>query len=79
MSKRFGAVAALHDVSLSGHAGSVHAITGENGAGKSTLMKLLAGVHQPDAGELFIDGQLRHLHSPAAARARRHLHGVPGT
>ena len=46
----------------------MHAITGENGAGKSTLMKLLAGVHQPDAGELFIDGKLRHLHSPAAAR-----------
>jgi len=68
MCKAFGAVAALHDVSLTGQAGSVHAITGENGAGKSTLMKLLAGVHQPDAGELFIDGQLRQLHSPAAAR-----------
>ena len=68
MSKAFGAVAALHDVSLTGHAGSVHAITGENGAGKSTLMKLLAGVYQPDAGELFIDGKLRQLHSPAAAR-----------
>ena len=68
MCKAFGAVAALDSVSLTGHAGSIHAITGENGAGKSTLMKLLAGVHQPDAGELRIDGQVRYLHSPAAAR-----------
>ena len=68
MCKAFGAVVALHDVSLTGHAGSIHAITGENGAGKSTLMKLLAGVYSPDAGELLIDGQVRHLQSPAAAR-----------
>ena len=51
ISKRFGHTAALQDVSLSGRAGTIHAITGENGAGKSTLMKLLAGVHPPDAGE----------------------------
>ena len=68
MSKAFGAVAALQDVSLTGHAGSIHAITGENGAGKSTLMKLLAGVYQPDAGALLIDGRLRTLPNPAAAR-----------
>jgi len=67
--KTFGHTRALHEVSLQGHAGSVHAITGENGAGKSTLMKLLAGVHQPDAGELLIQGHAVHLHSPAAARA----------
>ena len=68
MCKAFGPVKALHDVSLSGRAGSVHAITGENGAGKSTLMKLLAGVHQPDAGELHVRGQVAHMYSPAAAR-----------
>ena len=68
MCKAFGAVVALRDVSLTGRAGSVHAITGENGAGKSTLMKLLAGVYQPDAGELIIDGKVHHLHSPAEAR-----------
>ena len=68
MCKAFGPVVALRDVSLVGQAGSVHAITGENGAGKSTLMKLLAGVHAPDAGELRIDGRVVHLHSPAAAR-----------
>ena len=67
--KTFGHTRALHQVSLAGQAGSVHAITGENGAGKSTLMKLLAGVHQPDTGELLIRGRAVHLHSPAAARA----------
>jgi ribose transport system ATP-binding protein len=66
--KQFGPTRALHQVSLQGHAGSVHAITGENGAGKSTLMKLLAGVYLPDAGELRIRGQHVRLHSPAAAR-----------
>ena len=59
VSKRFGSTAALQDVSLRGRAGSIHAITGENGAGKSTLMKLLAGVHQPDAGEIRMAGQRR--------------------
>ena len=68
MCKAFGPVKALHHVSLSGRAGSVHAITGENGAGKSTLMKLLAGVYQPDAGELRVRGRVAHLTSPAAAR-----------
>ena len=68
ISKRFGHTAALHDVSLSGNAGTIHAITGENGAGKSTLMKLLAGVHQPDAGQIRIAGQVVRLRSPAAAR-----------
>ena len=67
--KTFGHTVALHQVSLVGRAGSVHAITGENGAGKSTLMKLLAGVHAPDAGELLMHGQPVQLHSPAAARA----------
>ena len=67
--KSFGHTRALHQVNLVGRAGTVHAITGENGAGKSTLMKLLAGVHSPDAGELLIEGQPLRLHSPAAARA----------
>ncbi|NRR33557.1 sugar ABC transporter ATP-binding protein [Oxalobacteraceae bacterium] len=68
VSKQFGSTAALSDVSLSGRAGSIHALTGENGAGKSTLMKLLAGVYQPDAGELWMDGRQLRLGSPAAAR-----------
>jgi ribose transport system ATP-binding protein len=68
ISKAFGSTAALSNVSVVGRAGSIHAITGENGAGKSTLMKLLAGVHQPDEGELLVNGQALSLNSPSAAR-----------
>src|SRR4029077_18415240 len=54
--KQFGAVRALDGVDLELRAGEVHGIVGENGAGKSTLMKILAGVEQPSAGELVLDG-----------------------
>src|SRR5580692_6313165 len=57
ISKRFPGVIALDNVSLQIGRGEVVAICGENGAGKSTLMKILGGVYQPDAGEIFIDGQ----------------------
>jgi len=67
VTKRFGANVALSDVSLTGLSGSVHAVTGENGAGKSTLMNLLAGVHQPSAGSIFLDGQPVVLDGPRAA------------
>ena len=50
ISKRFAATAALTDVSMDLQAGEIQALVGENGAGKSTLVKILAGVHQPDAG-----------------------------
>ena len=57
ISKRFPGVVALDDVSLAVARGEVVALVGENGAGKSTLMKILGGVHQPDAGEIRLDGR----------------------
>ncbi len=67
--KSFGAVHALLDGSIELYAGEAHALVGENGAGKSTLVKILAGVYQPDAGELLVDGHEVTLHSPAMALA----------
>jgi len=64
ITKRFGGVTALEDVSFSISRGEVHAIVGENGAGKSTLMKLLAGVQEQDEGNILINGELVHLSSP---------------
>src|SRR5689334_8901394 len=66
--KSFGQVRALVDGDLILLPGQVHALLGENGAGKSTLVKILAGAHAPDAGELQIDGAPRRFASPADAR-----------
>ncbi|MFE0130275.1 sugar ABC transporter ATP-binding protein [Streptomyces sp. NPDC059037] len=68
LSKSFGAVRALHDVSLELYAGEAHALAGENGAGKSTLIKTLAGVHRPDAGGLSLDGRPVVFHGSGDAR-----------
>jgi len=56
ITKRFSGVTALNGVSVGFFRGEVHAVIGENGAGKSTLMKILAGVHAPDSGEICLDG-----------------------
>ena len=69
ITKSFAGNTVLADVSLTARAGEVHAMVGENGAGKSTLMKILAGVHQPDAGEILIDGEPLAFARPADALA----------
>src|SRR5579864_3307647 len=56
ISKRFGGVQALAGIDLDIVRGSIHALVGENGAGKSTLGKIIAGVHRPDGGEMWING-----------------------
>ena len=66
--KSFGGVEVLHGVDLDAPAGSVLALLGENGAGKSTLVKILAGDHQPDAGEILVDGTSYPFLDPITAR-----------
>jgi D-xylose transport system ATP-binding protein len=68
ISKRFGAVQALTAVDLDVYPGEVVAIVGDNGAGKSTLVKILAGVHGADAGDISFEGKPVSIPSPAAAR-----------
>ncbi len=70
VTKRFGPVEVLSDVDLSLRPGRVHSLAGENGAGKSTIVKILAGIHRPDAGRILLDGDAIELHG--AADARRH-------
>lgn len=57
VSKSFSGVEVLHDVSFSLRPGEVHAILGENGAGKSTMIKVITGFHQPNSGEIILDGE----------------------
>jgi rhamnose transport system ATP-binding protein len=66
--KAFGAVQALLDGAIELYAGEAHGLVGENGAGKSTLVKILAGVHQPDAGRVLVSGRETVLRNPSAAR-----------
>lgn len=70
VSKYFGSVIALREVSAHLDPGEVLCVLGDNGAGKSTLIKILSGVHQPDLGRLLVDGEETGFHSPREARAR---------
>ena len=83
-SKRFGALQALDDVSMTVEAGSFHALLGENGAGKSTLVKALIGFYSADSGSVMVDGREQAIHSPRDAAALglgmifQHFTVVPG-
>jgi ABC-type sugar transport system ATPase subunit len=68
VSKRFGGVHALENVSVGLFPGEVLALAGDNGAGKSTLIKVISGVHHPDEGKLWYDGAEVSFENPQKAR-----------
>ena len=70
ITKYFGTVIAIKDISMSVRAGEVMCVLGDNGAGKSTLIKTLSGVHQPSEGRYLIEGQQVRLTSPRDALSR---------
>jgi len=72
ISKNFAGVHALRTVDFDLYLGEVHALLGENGAGKSTLIKIITGVHQPDGGKIYLNGQEVHFADPRAPRQ----HGI---
>jgi simple sugar transport system ATP-binding protein len=72
ISKSFGGLQALDDVSFTLDRGEVVGLLGDNGAGKSTLVKCICGTHRPDSGEILIDGEPVNFHRPEQARA----HGI---
>jgi simple sugar transport system ATP-binding protein len=69
LSRRFGSVVALEDVSIEVEAGAVTCVLGDNGAGKSTMIRILSGVHPPTSGRLLMHGKEVRLESPRHARA----------
>src|SRR6059058_219278 len=70
LSKYYGNIMALKDISAHVDAGEVTCLLGDNGAGKSSFIKILSGVHQPDEGRLLVDGEEMHFTSPRDARAK---------
>jgi simple sugar transport system ATP-binding protein len=69
VSKYFGSVIALNDISMQVHAGQVTCVLGDNGAGKSSLIKILSGVHPHDSGEFLVEGRAVSFSGPRDARA----------
>lgn len=70
LSKHYGGVAAVENVSITFSGGTVVALAGDNGAGKSTLVKMICGAVMPSSGDIRIDGKIVHLKSAADARAQ---------
>jgi ABC-type sugar transport system ATPase subunit len=83
VSKQFGGQWALREADFALRTGSIHALVGENGAGKSTLIRLFAGIHEPDAGEIRVRGEEQRIRSPRESRdlnigfLHQQLHLVP--
>ena len=78
ISKHFGAIHALDDVSLQLEAGQTIGLMGDNGAGKSTLVKIIAGNFPPTHGKLLMDGRRSGLSSAGRCAAARHRDRLPG-
>lgn len=70
LSKRFGGLVAVNQVSLEVYPGEVIGLVGDNGAGKSTLIKMISGVYNPDGGQIFLEGQEVRFDTPMEARKR---------
>lgn len=68
LSKRFGGIHALDDMSMEVFPSEVIAIVGDNGAGKSTFLKVISGVYRPSSGQILVDGEAVEFDSPARAR-----------
>jgi simple sugar transport system ATP-binding protein len=81
ISKSFGPIDVLHDISLEVRAGEVLCLLGDNGAGKSTLINILSGVHQPSSGTIEIEGKAEALETPrvAAEKGIATVHQFGGT
>ena len=83
VTKSFAGAVAIDGVNLTLHASEVHVLLGENGAGKSTLIKMLAGVHQPDSGRIFLDGvetrieDTHHSHRLGIATIHQEFNLIP--
>jgi ABC-type sugar transport system ATPase subunit len=69
LSKHFGAVQALSEINLKVYPGKVTALVGDNGAGKSVTLKTIAGIHPPDGGQIYWEGQPVHIRGPKDAAA----------
>ena len=68
VTKTFGSTAALNSINFELLPGEIHAVAGENGAGKSTLMKIINGIHQPDSGDIYINGKKEIVSNPLVAQ-----------
>ncbi len=68
LTKRFGGLTAVNQVSMDVHPGEVVGLVGDNGAGKSTLIKMVSGVYQPNDGDIFFEGRRVHISRPSEAR-----------